>query len=83
MSATPPLDPAYSPQPEDGSVGAGRVPWWCSWPVVIVLECFFFVPAIVVVWLRPFTSRRTKWTATAILVAIPALATILDYVLYP
>ena len=45
---------------------------------IIILEFVFVVPALVVLWLRPATSRRTKWIATAILVAIPTLATIID-----
>jgi hypothetical protein len=79
----PPVDPAPFPQYEQGADTSGHVPWWCSWPAIIVLELFCVVPAVIVVWLRPFTSKRTKWIATAILVAIPVIATILDYALYP
>ena len=56
-----------------------KVPWWCSWPVIIVLELFCFIPAVVMVWLRPVTTTATKWIATMILVGIPVLATALDY----
>jgi hypothetical protein len=59
------------------------VPWWCSWPAIAILECIFVVPAVIVVWLRPATSRRTKWIATSILIAVPVVATILDYVMNP
>jgi len=59
------------------------VPWWCSWPLIIVLELVCFIPAVVLVWLRPLTTRTTKWIATAILVGIPVIATALDYGFYP
>jgi hypothetical protein len=45
----------------------------------VILELFCFIAAVVVVWLRPLTSTMTKWVATAILIAIPAVATALDY----
>ena len=55
------------------------MPWWCSWPAILILEFVFVVPAVVLVWMRPSTARTVKWIATAILVGIPVIATILDY----
>ena len=47
--------------------------------VIIVLELVCFIPAVGLVWVRPRTTRTTKWVATAILVGIPVFATALDY----
>jgi hypothetical protein len=81
MSASSP-DP-FAPPPSQESPGPTKVPWWCSWPLIIVLELACFIPAVVLVWLRPLTTRTTKWIATAILIAIPVVATLLDYGFYP
>jgi len=63
--------------------GFGRGPAGIVCPRHIVLELVCFIPAVVLVWLRPLTTRTTKWIATAILVGIPVIATALDYGFYP
>lgn len=75
-SATP--DP-YAPRPQPPAGAPEKSPWWCSWPVIIVLELLCFIPAVILVWQRPTTLRKTKVIATVILIGIPIIATILDY----
>jgi hypothetical protein len=57
MSSGPsaPFEPR---RPPAGDVGSPvlMVPWWCSWPVIVLLEFACVVPAVVLVWLRPLTT---------------------------
>ena len=71
--STDPIDPNLAPGLRR------RVPWWCSWPVIVVLELICFIPAVILLWQRPLTSTKAKWFATAVLAGIPLFATVIDY----
>jgi Protein of unknown function (DUF1524)/Excalibur calcium-binding domain/Protein of unknown function (DUF2510) len=57
--------------PAPGAVSSNRVPGWLvSWPVITVGLLLCLIPGLVLLWLRPTTSRRVKVGVSAAAAAL-------------